>query len=374
MNRLEEINNRKKELRNLAKEENADLDAIEKELNDLETEERSISDKAEKRAKLLGRIVEGEGTPVDESRKVENDLEKRGATIKEKRAVTLVSSGAVLEKKYSRDIQNAFDKMSTLADLVDSEDLEGGESYTIPYEKSSTNEADYTEEGTAYSEGDKKFGYAEIKKTKLTKLIKMTEELLKLPNAKYAERIISEVRKAFKRKLNNEILNGDGAAGHITGIFNSDVLSTSDDIEISTINENTLDEIIFAYGSDEEVETEQVLILNKLDVRAFKSLKDKQGRPYHKVEMNGNTGYIDTVPFVINSKAKAFSKATAGEFTMAYGSLSDYKLTNFSGIDVKMSEDEEFSKGINVYRGSLFAGGNVKRPGAFVRVKKVAAE
>ncbi len=62
MNRLEEINNRKKELRNLAKEENADLDAIEKELNELETEERSINDKAEKRAKLLGRISSGEGT------------------------------------------------------------------------------------------------------------------------------------------------------------------------------------------------------------------------------------------------------------------------------------------------------------------------
>ena len=30
MNRLEEINNRKKELRNLAKEDSADLDAIEK--------------------------------------------------------------------------------------------------------------------------------------------------------------------------------------------------------------------------------------------------------------------------------------------------------------------------------------------------------
>lgn len=373
MNRLEEINNRKKELRNLAKEENSDLDAIEKELNGLETEERAINDKAEKRAKLLGRISNGEGTPVDESRKAENDLEKRGATIKEKRAVTLVSSGAVLEKKYSRDIQNAFDKMSTLVDLVDSEDLEGGESYTIPYEKVANNEAEYTEEGAAYSEGDKKFGYAEIKKTKLTKLIRMTEELLKLPNAKYAERIISEVRKAFKRKLNNEILNGDGAAGHITGIFNSDVLSASDDIEISGITADTLDEIIFAYGSDEEVESEQVLILNKQDVRAFKALKDKQGRPYHKVEMNGNTGYIDTVPFVINSKAKSFSKASEGEYTMVYGSLSDYKLTNFSGIDVKMSEDEEFSKGINVYRGSLFAGGNVKRPGAFVRVKKVAA-
>lgn len=144
---------------------------------------------------------------------------------------------------------------------------------------------------------------------------------MKLPNAKYAERIISEVRKSFKRKLNNEILNGNGAAGHITGIFNSDVLSESDDVEISTINENTLDDIIFAYGSDEEVETEQVLILNKQDVRAFKSVKDKQGRPYYKVEMNGNTGYIDTVPFVINSKAKALSKASAGDFTMAFTDL-----------------------------------------------------
>ncbi len=84
MNRLEEINNRKKELRNLAKEDNADLDAIEKELNELEVEERSINDQAEKRAKLLGRISSGEGTMVDESRKTENDLKNEGPQLKKK--------------------------------------------------------------------------------------------------------------------------------------------------------------------------------------------------------------------------------------------------------------------------------------------------
>ena len=63
MNRLQEIEARKAEIREALKADSADLDALESELNDLEAEERSIKDAAEKRSALEAR-VKGAGKVV----------------------------------------------------------------------------------------------------------------------------------------------------------------------------------------------------------------------------------------------------------------------------------------------------------------------
>lgn len=44
--------------------------------------------------------------------------------------------------------------------------------------------------------------------------------------------------------------------------------------------DDTLDEIIYSYGGDEEVEDVAVLILSKKDLKKFAKLRDKQGRKW----------------------------------------------------------------------------------------------
>ena len=53
--------------------------------------------------------------------------------------------------------------------------------------------------------------------------------------------------------------------------------------EISAIDDGTLDELIYSYGGEEEVEGVATLILNKKDLKAFAKLRDKQGRKVYTI-------------------------------------------------------------------------------------------
>ena len=81
------------------------------------------------------------------------------------------------------------------------------------------------------------------------------EEITKLANADYDAEILKGVRTAIRRKLAKEILVGDGAAGHLVGIFsaNATAIDSATDIEITAIDENTLDTIVYGFGGDEDV-------------------------------------------------------------------------------------------------------------------------
>lgn len=315
------------------------------------------------------------GNPAAEER-IKQDAEsreKRGKDLMEGRAVTVASSSIVLPKHSSDTINPTFNVVSSLVDGVDRMVLPGGESFVQPYEKN-TPAGDYTAEGNPYPTADVEFGYANIIKAKIAAYSETTEEVKKLPAADYERVIMNGISKSVRRKLAKEILVGDGQTNHLTGIFTSTTIETSTDIEIAAITNTTLNEIIFSYGGDEEVEDQAVLILNKADLKAFSQLRTTDGKPFHSIVTNGNTGTIDGIPFIINSACKAVSAAstTAGSYCMAYGPLSNYKLVIFSDLDVQRSTDYKFKEGMIAHRGSIFAGGNVVAYNGFLRIKKAA--
>jgi HK97 family phage major capsid protein len=158
------------------------------------------------------------------------------------------------------------------------------------------------------------------------------------------------------------------------GIFNSTVIEASSDLQVDEITNTTLDEIMFSFGGNEDVEDAAVLILNKRDLKAFAQLRSTTGEKIHTIVSNGNYGTIDGVPYVINSQCKAISNeaTTAGEYCMAYGPLSNYELAVFSDIEVKKSTDYKFKEGMLAHRGVTFIGGNVAAHNGFLRVKKKA--
>ncbi|WP_218059065.1 phage major capsid protein [Orenia metallireducens] len=189
--------------------------------------------------------------------------------------------------------------------------------------------------------------------------------------------VIDGVEKAQRKKITREILVGDGATNHLVGIFstNATAIDPATDVEIAAIDNNTLDNIIFSYGGDEDVEDAAVLILNKKDLKAFSQLRTDDGKKFHTIVTNGNTGTIDGIPFIINSACKAISDdaTTAGSYSMAYGSLSNYKLVLFSDTEIKRSDDFKFKQGVIAHRGSGYFGGNVVSKNGFLRIKKASA-
>ena len=256
--------------------------------------------------------------------------------------------------------------------------LNGGETYQRGYVKSYGDGAGSTAESVDYSETEPTFGYVTMEKQKITAYTEEPEEMVKLPNADYDSVVEGSVTRAIRKYMNRQIMIGDGTSGKFKGIFHNptkaadQVIDPKTDLSMKAITDETLDDIIYGYGGDEEVEDVAVLILNKKDLKAFAKLKDKQGRKFYTIVNHGNTGTIDGVPYVINSACKAVTdpQTSTAEYCMAYGPLSNYEMPIFSDIDARKSTDYKFKQGQIAYRADIFAGGAVAAYNGFIRVKR----
>lgn len=314
------------------------------------------------------------GNQMDkEEREAQNkEREERAKALKEGRAVTVASDNILLPKHQSNELATVpFRQVSTFYDLTKVRNLQGGESYEAPFTKS-YGTGGLTAEGTAYTEAEPEFGTAKINKVKVTAYAEFSEELERLPNANYEAEIRKGVEIALKKKMAQQQIGGTGESNTFMGITSSHTDNTavlaSDDMELSKIDQDTLNKIIFAYGGDEEVEQKGVLVLNKADLLAFSLVKNDIGDHAYKIDLANQT--INTVPYVINSNLTSLDKAAKGQYSMIYGIPQYYETAIFSPVEIKKSYDYKFKDGMIAYRASVFAGGNTTAYRGFMRVKK----
>lgn len=370
--------------------------------NETKTDERTATvngdNDAEKRSAEPPKFVQGKGFVPTEERgnfdysKVIETREKAGADLKEKRAVNsplsifgelrtvTVGNGEslVVPKTFPPTINPDFNVVSSLVDSVAHLTLNGGESFTQPYVKE-IEAAAYTAEGADAATAETKFDYVDMNKSKITAYAELSEEVFKLPDANYADTVFQNIRTSMRMTLTKEILIGTGATNHMVGIFSNaaTAIDSDTDLALSSIDDQTLDKIIFNYGGAEDVEGTAALILSKTDLLAFATVRTSTTLRYYDIRPNGggNTGTINGVPYIINSACNALTKsATAtGAYCMCYGNLSNYLLVEFSPMEVKQSTDYQFRKGNTAYRGVAFCAGNVVRQNGFLRIKKAAS-
>lgn len=366
-----------------------DKEALDKLLHEAENIEAKIEE-AETRARLQ-KAADGAAEPTGDPKPGEDGADPEDSATKRGKALmagnkvhrkfavknTITSSSTVLTQHTASDVKPTFNEVSSLVDRVHAIPLPGGESYKRGFIKS-YGEGGYTNEGENYNDAEPTFGYAEMAKTKITAYCEEPEEIAKLAPADYDSTIGGSTEIAIRKYLTRQILVGTGGAGKLYGIFYNpasaadDIIDRKTDISLSAIDEDTLDTIIYAYGGDEDVEDVAVLILNKIDLKAFAKCRLADGTKAYKVVNHGNTGSIDGVPYIINSACGAVSKATtdAGTYCMAYGPLSNYEMPIFSDMDIQRSNEFKFKQGQIAYRGDIFVGGNVAAYNGFLRVKK----
>jgi HK97 family phage major capsid protein len=367
--RFKEINERLAEIRNLSdKATLEELTNLETEVNSLNEERSIISKKLEMLPKLEVKDIISTTNRTEDT----SILEKRGLDLKEKRTIQVSSDEVLLPEHSSPNIATyPFQEVSNLVDRVGVVNLNGGETYKKTFVKSH-GIAGLTNEAGAYSDTEPEFGYITISKVKVTAYTEITEELEKLPSLPYQAEVIRNIKLSLKKKFSEQILRGAGTSNTFTGLFSdkADALKDVKDLEITEINEDTLDDIIYAYGGDEEIEVGAILILNKSDLRAFSRLKTKEGRKVHDINYINHT--IDGIPYIISSYCKAISDSstTNGEYGLAYGALKNYEVPIFSQIEISKSTDYKFKNGIICYKASVFAGGNVVGYKGFIRIKK----
>ena len=363
---------------------------------------KAIIEDAKTRARLAGMAAIADPDDNEDGKQGEDDapkgktkaFEQRGADAKAGKAVkfsaktlsrrvknTLSVSQTAPVVHTASDVKETFNDVSGLIDRVKAVPLNGGETYQRGFVKSYGNGGEMgTSEGGQYAGNEAAFGYVTIEKQKVTAYTEEPEEMVKLPNADYDGIVESSVTRAVRRIITRQIINGDGTTGNIKGIFYNptsaadDVIDRNTDLEVSAIDNTTLDNIIYSYGGDEDVEAIAVLILNKKDLKAFAMLRDQQGRKVYTIVNNGNSGTIDGVPYIINSACDAVSatKTSATPYCMAYGVLDNFELAIFSDIDARKSEDYKFATGQIAYRASAFVGGAVAARNGFIRVKRAA--
>lgn len=372
--RKKEIADRLNEIRGLAEKEDnlSELEKLEKETDTL-NEERDLLDK-----KLVMKRKFDKSPMIqtrDDNQMVEN-MEKRGKDLKEGRTVTVTSSNVLLPSHTNTEIGGyPFREVSTLVDRVKIVNLEGGETYKKSFIKTN-GIAGLTAEGDPYTTAEPTFGYTTITKVKVTAYAEITEELEKLPALPYSQEVLKGINIALRKKISQQILRGAGTTNTFKGIFATGVEALADntDVEIETIDETTLDEIIYAYGGDEEVEGGAALILSKNDLRAFANLRTSEGRKVHIVDYSAST--IDGIPYIINSNCGSIAdpSTAAGTYCIAYGALTNYEVPVFSPVEIAKSTDYKFKDGIISYKASVFTGGNVVGYKGFLRIKKKATE
>ena len=369
--RMSEINSRLQEIRTASEKEDdvEKLASMSKECDALQEERKEIEAK-------MNIMNKTEMKPFKAEEKGMNDemLEKRGIDLKEKRTIIVSSQEVLLPNHVDSNLAPVpFAEVSTLVDKVKVVNLIGGETYTKSFVKSH-GEAGLTEEGTPYSETEPEFGYCTITKVKVTAYTEITEELEKLPAIPYQTEVLKNINVSLRKKISEQILRGLGTSNTFTGIFSdkATALAESKPLEISEITDTTLDDIVFAYGGDEEVEGGAVIILNKNDLRAFAKLRTKEGRKVHTIDYKAST--IDGIPYIINSNCKAITdpNTKAGEYCIAYGALTNYEVPVFSPVEIAKSTDYKFKDGIICYKSSVFTGGNVVGFNGFLRIKKKA--
>jgi len=370
--RRKEIESRLKEIRSLVDTEGdlEKLEVLDTETTTLQEERTSIDKKM-----LIASKTEFKPIQVDNRQMVDKEkLETRGLSLKESRVIQVSSSEILLPDHTSPNLAAIpFAQVSSLVDRVNVINLNGGETYKKSFVKSN-GIAGITAEGAPYSETEPAFGYLTISKVKITAYTEITEELEKLPSIPYQAEVLRNINISLKKKISEQILRGAGTTNTFTGIFSEAAVALADKaaLEIEAITDSTLDDIVFAYGGDEEVEGGAVLILNKNDLRAFAGLKTTEGRKVHTIDYVSKT--IDGIPYIINSHCKAISdtNTAAGEYAVAYGALKNYEVPVFSPVEIGKSTDYKFKDGIISYKASVFTGGNVVGYNGFLRIKKKA--
>ena len=194
-----------------------------------------------------------------------------------------------------------------------------------------------------------------------------------MPAAQYDTEVGNAVVGALRKKIIAQVINGSGT-DELVGIVNAptSIITAAQRKTIATIDENTLDNIIFDYGGDEDVEGDAYLVLNKLTLKEFAKVKGTDKRRAYDIVVRGNSGTINGIPFVCTSKLAAFGTVTAGNPYLIYGKLKGYELAYFADIEVTKSTDFKFKQGVTAFKASVMCGGSPAMYNGFMTVQKAA--
>lgn len=296
--------------------------------------------------------------------------------VKISNATTLATGPLVEPTRVDTTIRDGLATVSSIIDQVAVQDLTGCQAIFEPIltaEMDAQSGKVSTMAGTTRTASDPTFSAAKISPYEVNVTSFVDRNLSRLTPVAYEEKIRSLAMRALRRKVASLIYNGDGQPSpDLYGIKTAkDVAGNAlfKTVNVSAIAVGFLDDLVYAYGSDEEVGGNARLFLSKADLQAIGKLRNSDGDKYYKIvpdPANANIGRIIDdgliVPYTIGSALTALSQSTAGSTavqTMVYGDPTNYMLGLFGPYSIRIDESVKAVERMNTILGDVFVGGNL---------------
>lgn len=359
-----------------------------KEINDIIAELDKPADPApadgEGERKQINKISEVRGANKMDKIEIEERAKRfaESGKMKIEARSTLVSSGKIATPTGVKGINDGFNEVSSIVDLVKIEDCEGMGANKVAYEQAGSTASTQTE-GSAPTPSDPTFGFVEIKPTSEIVVSYISKQVKKQSPLNYEEKVKASAMNALRKR----------AASLITSSLKASSLNTVVEANLTSgkgvVDEKTLRKIVLAYGGSEGVSGSAYLFLNKTDLIAFGDVRGtNEKKAVYEITPdvnNPNVGIIKdgglSVKYCINSNLTACAgtaqAAAAGSdiVTMIYGNPQNCELDLFSDYEVAVSEDYKFAENMLAIRGDCEIGADVVVNGGFVAytIKKATA-
>ena len=202
------------------------------------------------------------------------------------RSLTL-TSGNIAQPTRVSGINPGQNIVSGIVDMVRVVDANGMGEDSVAYEVSGgQTAATKKDDGTAPATTDPVLRIAKITPVLISTLSYVSRNIQRTTPLNYQGRVSEGALTALRKKTGGLIVTGDPAATipEPTGILKAVAIEAGSDVEIGKIDEKTLRTIALKYGGANNVEGGGVLLLNKDDLIAFGDIRGtSEKRPFMKL-------------------------------------------------------------------------------------------
>lgn len=383
--RLEEIKARLEEISKLIEEPGADLEALNKEVDDLQTEQKQIEndlaeeekaceEKKDERNNLLEKIARGM-IGKEEKRKEDNKMEKRtfdldtkeyrvaflkklqGKQLEEveQRALTSssTSAGAVVPTETSEQIISKVSQYAPLLDEVTLLHVQGNVTFAV---EGTNNDALLHTEGASISASADTLVSVSLGGYEITKLIAISDTVKTMSIKSFESWLVDILAKGIANKVTSLILSGTGSS-QPKGVASSATWGTTNSVTVAKTSSLTAGNVqslisLLPGGYDANA---KFLMSKQTLFTAFMPLQDNAKN--HIVTREGKDYFIYGYPVMLDSRIDA-NDAYLGDFTTVVANMSEditvktsfdidtnsYKYLGVSMFDCKPSLSDAFVK------------------------------
>ena len=368
---MSDIETRTAEIEELLKGEDADIESLTKEVEEMEARKAEILAEVEQRKKeaeealKIGTEIEKEEERKMTNMEVRNTKEYidafaeyiKSGKDEECRALLTenVNGGTVpVPEMVYNIVKTAWDREGIMA-LVRKTAMKGN--LKVGFEISADGAVVHTEGGDAITPENLVLGTVNIVPQSIKKVLQISDEVYDLRGEDFLNYVYDELAYRIAKKCADLIIAAIEACG---------TASTATAVAVPVLTASTIGQATIASAmallSDEA--SNPVVMMNKATWGAFKSAQ---------YDGNFNADIFEGLPVVFNNTIKAFSVATTGDTYAIVGDLGHGALANYpngQGIDFKFDDLSLKKQDLIEVMGREYVGLGIVAPNAFVKVKK----